>query len=339
MRKLVRTHAIVFSVLLLLLATAVVTSAQMPGGTPAPTPENPAMTGQRFDRDKETLYAIFSENKRGLSPDQKSRAYAAAKQYLRRYGGDEDTYVREARKFVGDFEKGAAQYEAFTAYTAKNYVKSFELGRPVLKNEPENFFVLGVLSEAGYENALSGNATLNDETIDYLRRALKLVEGGKLTKADPFKSIEAGSGFLNFALGWFLKDKAPAEAATAFAKAVRPKSPYENDPLAFYRLGFAILKGDFAQLSAEYNEKFGSKPPSPEQQAMFDRLNATAARVIDAYARAVALADPKRAVPGLNPTFRENLLVQLTTLYKNFHNNSDAGLNELIEGVLAKPMP
>ena len=297
------------------------------------------MTGQSFDRDKETLYAIFSENKRGLSPEQRNRAYSAAKEYVRRYGGDEGTYVKETSRFVKEYENSAAQYKAFDAYNAKNYAKSFELGRPVLKTDPDNFFVLGVLSEAGYENALAGNATLNDETIDYLRRAIKLVEGGKLTKPDPFKSVDAASGFLNFALGWFLKDKAPVEAATAFAKAVRPKSPYENDPLAYYRLGFTILKGEFAQLSTEYNEKFGSKPPSAQQQAMFDRVLIAGTRVIDAYARAVALADPKRAVPGLNPTFRDNLLVQLTALYKNFHNNSDAGLSELIEGVLAKPMP
>ena len=197
MRKLVKTYAIVFSVFLSLLASAAVASAQVPGSTPAPTPENPAMTGQRFDRDKETLYAIFSENKRGLSPDAHSRAYGAAKEYVRRYGGDEDNYVKEARKFVTEFEKGATEYEAFAAYTAKNYAKTFELGRPALKANPENFFLLGVLSEAGYENALAGNASFNDETIDYLRRAIKLVEGGKLTKADPFKNFDAASGFLN----------------------------------------------------------------------------------------------------------------------------------------------
>jgi hypothetical protein len=36
---------------------------------------------------------------------------------------------------------------------------------------------------------------------------------------------------------------------------------------------------------------------------------------------------------------RAQALAQLTTLYKAFHNNSDEGLNELIAGVLAKPMP
>ena len=33
------------------------------------------------------------------------------------------------------------------------------------------------------------------------------------------------------------------------------------------------------------------------------------------------------------------MLAQLTSLYKSFHNNSDAGLNDLIATVLSKPLP
>jgi hypothetical protein len=36
---------------------------------------------------------------------------------------------------------------------------------------------------------------------------------------------------------------------------------------------------------------------------------------------------------------RTKILAQLTTLYRNFHNNSDTGLNELIATVLSKPLP
>jgi hypothetical protein len=122
------------------------------------------------------------------------------------------------------------------------------------------------MAEAGHDNALAGNATLNEETIGYLRRAIQLIEAGKVKKADPFKNLGAAGGFLNLALGWFLKEKSPVEAAAAFVKAVQPKSPYEKDALVYYRLGVAILKGEFTQLSAEYNEKFGSKPPSPERR-------------------------------------------------------------------------
>lgn len=129
----------------------------------------------------------------------------------------------------------------------------------------------------------------------------------------------------------------------AFGKAVQPKSPYENDAIIHYRLGVAILKGEFAQLSAEYNEKYGTKPPSAEQQAMFERIKHLGGQAINAYARAVALGDPKRSVPAANPQFtsdfRDKVLEQLTALYKSFHNGSDAGLNELIANILPKPLP
>lgn len=302
------------------------------------------MPSQLADKDKEALYAAFSENKRGLGIENHKRAYLAAKEFVRRYSGENDNYVKEAQKFLADFEKGVSQYELFTAYGAKNYAKAFELGRPLLKTQPEDFFVLGVLGEAGYENALAGNASLNDETVDYVRRAIQLVEAGKVSQADPFKNLDVARGFLNLAQGWFLKDKAPAEAASAFRKSVQSDSPFQKNPLTYYRLGVAILKGEFAQLSAEYNEKYGTKEASSDQQAMLQRINHLGEQAIDAYARSYALSDPQRSAAGaeqpqLTPEFRDKLLGQLTALYKSLHNNSDAGLTELISTVLSKPPP
>jgi hypothetical protein len=51
-------------------------------------------------------------------------------------------------------------------------------------------------------------------------------------------------------------------------------------------------------------------------------------------ARGVALAT--------KPEYKDSKakwLAQLTDIYKDFHNNSDAGLNELIATVLSKPLP
>ena len=106
----------------------------------------------------------------------------------------------------------------------------------------------------------------------------------------------------------------------------------------------ANLKGEFAQISAEYNEKFGAKGSSPEQQAMLDRIKQVGGKAIDAYARSVALSDPKRAGGGatnplFTPEFRDKVRAQLSALYKSFHNNSEAGLNELIDGVLSRQGP
>ena len=99
-------------------------------------------------------------------------------------------------------------------------------------------------------------------------------------------------------------------------------------------MGVAILKGEFAQLSAKYNEEFGTKPPSKEQAAMLEHVSQVAERAIDAYARAVALS----ARPEQQDA-KTKILAQLTELYKSFHNNSDAGLSELISTALSKPLP
>src|SRR5688572_9437550 len=301
---------------------------------PQTTPTNPTMTSRHNDSEKEELYARFTDYKRNPNPEQQRFAYPTAKEYLRRWGGQTDSETREVHRWVLEYERAMHQGELYAAYNAKDYLKTFEIGRGRIKADPEYFFALAILTEAGYDNSLTGNTTLNAEAADYARRAIALLEEGKVAKADPFKSEEVARGFLNFAYGTFVKDEKPVEAAAAFAKAVRSDSPYRTEPMAYHRLGVAILKGEFAQLSNEYNQKFGGKASSPEQTAMLQRLSTLVNQTIDAYARAVALSTKPEQQEA-----RNKILGQLTTLYKNFHNNSDAGLNELISTVLSKPLP
>ncbi len=295
---------------------------------------NPPMTEQQRDIEKETYYARFSELRKGPSGEHQRLAYESGREYLKRFEGDKDADARTVRKFVNEYEKVMGDYQIFAAYTAQNYAKTFELGHKSLGLQPENFFVLAVLSEAGYDKAQAGDKSSNTETIDYLRRAVKVLDGAKVSKADPFKSIGMAHGFLNFALGLFVKDQSPLEAAAAFRKAAESDSPYRDDPLVYYRLGVAILKGEFAQVSSEYNEKYGAQRASPEQQAMLERVQKLGGRAIDAYARAIALSTKPEQQP-----FKTKLVEQLTALYKSFHNNSDTGLNELVTSVLSKPLP
>lgn len=291
------------------------------------------MTSGYMDSEKEALYARFTDFKRNPNPEQQRFTYPTAKEYLRRWGGEKDAETKEVRRWVTEYERAMHEDELYDAYDAKDYAKTFEVGRPFVKADPEYFFAFAILTEAGYDHALSGKTSLNAESADYARKAIELLEAGKVSKADPFKNMEIARGFLNFALGTFVKDEKPVEAAAAFMKAVRSDSPYRTDPAAYHRLGVSILKGEFAQLSAEYNEKFGAKPASAEQGAMLERILHLAERAIDAYARAVALMTRPEQLEA-----KSKILAQLTGLYKNFHNNSDAGLNELISTVLSKPI-
>lgn len=301
---------------------------------PSTSPQNPTMTSAYNDNDKEAMYARFNDYKRNPDPNQQRYAYPTAKDYLRRWGGENDAETKEVRRFVLEYERQMHGRELYTAYDAKNYAKVFELGRPIVKSDPENFLAMSLMVESGYDNAIAGKPGLVSEASDYARLAIKLLESGKVTKPEPFKNMEVARGFLNFALGWFVKDDKPAEAAVAFEKAVKADGPYRTDPSAYHRLGVSILKGEFAELSAQYNEKFGGKPSSPEQTAMLNRIQHLVEQTIDAYARAVALSTKPEQQEA-----RGKILAQLTALYKNFHNNSDAGLNEFIAAVLSKPIP
>ena len=308
----------------LLIALASVVSAQ----------RNPTMPTAISDSEKEQLYARFSENRKVPSSDRQRLAYEDAKDYVKRYGHDVDPHLAEVKHFVTEYERARHNYDLLGAYTAKKYAKAFEIGRETLKKEPGNFYVLATLVQAGYDNAQSGDTSLNEETIGYAKSALAIAESDKFSETTPFASVEDARGFLNYALGWFLRTQSPVEAAAALTKAIKSGGRYKDEPVIYNLLGIAILKGEYAQVAAEYNTKFGNKPPSPEQQAMWDRIAKLGARVIDAYARAVALSTrPEQAEA------KAKMLAQLTSLYKSFHNNSDAGLNELIANVLSKPLP
>ena len=91
---------------------------------------NPPMPSQQTDAQKEDLYATFSELKRVPSAEKQRLAYEAGKEFLRRYGADSsDPDVNVVRKFVGEYEELSGEFVIDTAYGAKNYAKTFEIGR------------------------------------------------------------------------------------------------------------------------------------------------------------------------------------------------------------------
>lgn len=295
---------------------------------------NPTMTSQLDDNDREQLYARFSENKKVPVAERQKLAYEAARDYVKRYSGEQDSHLAEMRRFANEYERVMGNYEVHEAFAAGKYAKVFELGRAALSKTPENFYILAILSQAGYANSLKGDPSLNEAAIDAVKRALALAESEKFTLADPFANVAEARGFLNFALGWFELTPSPVNAAAALVLAVKSGSSYKDNPVTYNLLGIAILKGEYTQASADYNAKFGGKPGSPEQEAAFKQIVHLGERAIDAYARSVALSTKPEQQES-----RTKMLAQLTQLYKNFHNGSDAGLNELIAGVLSKPLP
>lgn len=285
------------------------------------------------DEEKTELYRKYYEGAKGGAEQQKV-AYDIAREYLKKFGGEEDQYVTAVRKWVAKYEAATRVAEFNQAVAAKDYTKTFTVGRQLLEQEPENFKVLLQLVNAGLLNARAGNKSLDTETIALARKTLQLVDSNKVTDPAPMASIDDVRGFLNFGLGSLLEVTAPAEAKAAFLRAIKEGGAYKSDPTTFYLLGATIYNSEYEPLAAEYSAKYAGKDETPESKAMLERVNAIANRAIDAMARAVALATKPE-----HKELKAKVLAQLTDIYKDFHNNSDVGLNELVASVLSKPMP
>jgi hypothetical protein len=286
----------------------------------------------QMSEEKIALYTKYYDLKKGGAEGQKV-AYDVAKEYLQKFGNDEDEYTKAVKKFVVLYERATLEYNFLKAYNDKEYSKSFQFGRQILNLEPENFSVMGTMVRGAYLNSYGGNQSLNSDGVEIARKALAILEAGKLAKPDPFTSPDDARGFLNFALGWFLKEKTPSEAADAFAKAAQFGST-KTDPSTYYFLGSMIMNGEYDRLFSEYNEKYKGKDETPESKAAREHLFQVGNRAVDAFARAVALSTKPD-----QEKFKTKVMGELTELYKGFHEGSTDGLNDLIAGVLSKPLP
>lgn len=314
-------------VFLMLSLTASVALAQ------TSTPQYPSSTALQRDNDKIALYTRYYEAKKIATPEQQRIAYELALQYVKEFGNDNDKYAEATRKYVAAYENALREFELNKVYSAKNYTKVIEDGTAMLVKNPDDYFVLAMLAQAGYAQSRT-DTSRNKQTVEHARHALQLIESGRVTNAEPFKDNDSAKGFLNFTIGWLLRTESHAEAAAAFRKSLETNSPFKIDPGVYSLLGIMILKAEYEPKAAEYNNTFGNKPPSPEQQAAFAQLNQIGARAIDAYARAVALSTKPEQQES-----KAKLMTQLTALYKSFNNESDAGLSDLVATVLTKPLP
>jgi hypothetical protein len=109
----------------------------------------------------------------------------------------------------------------------------------------------------------------------------------------------------------------------------------KKSPFTYAYIAGAYETGPYAKQSEQYKTMFSGKDETPESKLALANINQLIDRMIDGYARAVALAgaDPKFATPkaGWNES--------LTTWYKYRNNDQVTGMDQLVAGILAKPLP
>ena len=292
------------------------------------TPQEPCSSDAKI--------ALYTDVTSSIQSDQ-AKAYEAAKKYVAcpAEGADdaEQKRITYLKGFIAKYEKAKAKDRLTEQIVKKDYPGAFETGKQVFADDPAYLKGYMQLALAG---ALSANKALANDTIAYAQKAIEMIEGGANPQAwAPFENKDDALAKLNYAIGSLEAPNSPDKAIPHLIKAAGYNSVIKTTPLTYAFLAEAYEHGPYAKQQAEYKAKYvgENKVETPESKLALENINQIIDREIDAYARAVALAsDPKMAAD------KANWMSALTDLYK-FRNKSETGLNELIAGILSKPLP
>src|SRR5712691_11154472 len=306
------------------------------------TPVPAAAQGQCTDESKAAWYADFTKFRIPDPP----KAYEAAKKYLGACPQEEGPIPTYLKKWSAQYDKDARKprFQPLL-YGDKKYAEAFALGKEILADEPENLRVIIDLGYAGFHLAAPAtkNESFNADSLTYARKAIQMIESGKTPESldsksppwSPFKGKDDTLAYLYHAVGRVTLKSNPEEALTALIKALQYETDLKKEPWEYYFVAAAYETGPYPKLSADYKARFTGKDESPESKLALANINQIIDRMIDAYARAFALA-------GSDPKYQANKkewMEALSTWYKFRNNQSDAGLNEMIASVLSKPLP
>ncbi|HEY8227592.1 MAG TPA: hypothetical protein VIG25_20140 [Pyrinomonadaceae bacterium] len=288
---------------------------------------------QCTQENKDAWYATFRET---YKTDQQPKAYEAAKKYLTACT-DETDITKYLKKWVTAYEKETRKVKLpQLLYNDKNYAEAFKMGKEMLAEDPDNLKVLVDLGYGGYLASSSNNPAFNADAINYARKAIQMIESGKtLDNWHPFPNQNEALAFLNYYIGVTTLPQDPSAALTLLIKAANYDSTLKKSPFTYDKIAAAYENGPYAKQSADYKAKYGGKDETPESKLALENINQIVDRMIDAYARAVALAGNDPKVQAQKKEWNDSL----TTWYKYRHKDSVEGLNEMVAGILSKPLP
>jgi len=301
-------------------------------------PDNAFQDAACTEDAKTALYQSFLKN---LKADQ-AKAYEEAKKYVACPASGE---VTEGQQKIIDYLKNfMTKYEAATKksdyrvkiYNEKNYVVGYAMGKEILAAEPENLQVLVDLGANAYLLPPLKNAQLTAEGLGYAQKALAAIDSGKtLDDWKPLASKDEAVAYLNYSIGALTLEKDPSAALKNLLKAAQFETLLKKSPYTYAYIAGAYETGPYAKMSEEYKRLYQGKDETPESKLMLANINQIIDRMIDAYARAVALGATDAQYKDVKAGWSDSL----TTWYKYRNSDKTDGMDQLVAGVLSKPLP
>ena len=330
MKNIIKLSALYLS-LVVIGATILTNNAVSTAQTPAPAA---ASQGACTDENKGIWYTDFTKF-RTTDP---TKAAEAGKKYLAACPQEQGDIPAYLKKWLAAYDKESrrGRFQPLL-YNDKKYTEALALGKEILVEDPENVRVLVDMGWGSYLAAIAlKNESLNNDAVMYAKKATQLIESNKAPESwQPFKTREETLAYLYNVVGRQAVKTNPAEALSALIKSVQLETELKKDPWNYYFIGVSYERGPYATLSADYKTRFAGKDETTESKLALENINQVVDRMVDAYARAVALAGTDAKYQATKNDWME----ALSTWYKYRHNQSDAGLNEMIASVLSKPLP
>lgn len=336
--------------------TILAATAITPLVLPAVSPSGQfAVVAQTADEEKTKLYTDFYNAVTSNNNVVNDAAFQIGKQYLDKFGTQNDQYTQYIKAQVEAYEKSqktAVYVKLFVELdkiynkNSKTYATAFTEGRGILSSKPNDLNVLLNLARVAYLANAGNDKQFNAEAIGYTTKAIQLFESGT-EPADlnpdnndtseryyPFTKKQDAEAFLHFALGDFTLATSPQEAARHYVKAASYDSYLKKEPSTYVNLASAYAV-EYQRLSADFKRLFENQDESEASKAALANLNQVIDRIIDAQARVVAYSgnDPKYQAA------KTPAQTQLTQFYQFRNNNTTTGLPEFIAGITSKPLP
>jgi hypothetical protein len=211
------------------------------------------------------------------------------------------------------------------AYISLNkFDEAFAAGAAVLAKNPEDLQVLINLTITGTEQAKKQNTKYAKDAGQYGAKAIELLEADK--KPANLDDLVWGryKGMLpqlyqEMAIISFMKqDWVGAKSKVEKAMKLNPADPFN------YVLHGSLINDEYQRMAVTHK----SMPDGKAKDDMLQQATGLLDKIIDDYARAIALSEGKAQYQQLH----DQLLPDLTSYYKYRHKNSSDGLQKLIDG-------
>jgi hypothetical protein len=286
---------------------------------------------------RDALYKTFTESR---TADQK-KAYDAAKKYLGcpiEAPTEAQTKIIEyLKKWVGLYEKGDRK-NRFTdeLYNKKNYKEAFKIGKEILVDEPDNTKVVIDMGANGYLVAPLNDAGLTADAIEFAKKGLQLLEAGKTVEDwTPLQNKEVATAYMNYTIGSLTVANDPSGALKYLLKSAQFETPLKKSAFTYALIAGAYETGPYAKQSEAY-KVYTNKEETPESKLALANIHQLVDRMIDGYARAVALAGSDAKIAAQKATWNDSL--KQWYKFRN-PNEPETGVDTLVASILSKPLP